>query len=115
MARLEQKEAESDVRVSSVDYSQLRENFNRCKLLHVTILRTIYTQNKPISFSELSTALKKTGVTDKTLRKKVDDLKNLGLIDKLSALIVMLMPVEKHKSNIIEMIKRYYNDMGGIM
>ena len=91
--------------------NKLPENFSKCKLIHVHILKFIYKENKPISFNEIFKKLKILGA-DRTIRTKIYDLEKWGFIEAIHTRVLIITPIIGKEKEIINMITAYYNKIG---
>lgn len=82
-------------------------NLSKCKLIHLSILKKIYYNNilPVMTFPVLAKQLEK-HASPRTLRDKVSDLKEWGLIKSADAGVCLMWPAEeiKVKEKVMEVL-----------
>lgn len=92
-------------------YTNLSDNFKHCRLIHVQILKLIYKENRPVGFPKMYEKLKVLG-TEKTVRKKINELESWGMIEVIHTRVLIVSPIIGKENDIVILMKSFYNKMG---
>ena len=96
---------------SASSYITLSDNFKHCKLIHVQILKLLYKEKKPFAFKQIYDKLKTLG-TDRTIRSKIYDLEEWGLIEAIHTNVLIVLPKTNVEKEIIGLMKSFANRIG---
>lgn len=90
----------------------LSHNFQQLLPLQVFLLKNIYTHNQIINYRRLWLTYKaKITISEKTFRKRIRELKNLGLIDIIKSYTLLIEPKIKLREEILRHIANYYTSL----
>ena len=97
---------DSILKISEIDWHNLVFSFREHE---IKILEMVYLpQPSPVTFKKVYLQLKKFNYCERTSRRKIDKLVNLGLIVKLRSVIGIIQPVMVMSGNIRNLIELYY-------
>lgn len=96
---------------SASSYINLSDNFKHCRLIHVQILKLLYKENRPVGFPKMYEKLKVLG-TEKTVRKKINELESWGMIDVIHTRVLIVSPIIGKEKDIVNLVTSFYNKMG---
>ena len=86
--------------------------FQQLLPLQVFLLKNIYTHNQIINYRRLwLTYEAKISLSEKTFRKRIHELKNLGLIDIIKSYTLLIEPKIKLREEILRHIANYYTSL----
>lgn len=75
---------------------------------HIQILENLYVNYKVISYKQLWNTFKNTiKISDRTLRKRIKELQDMGLIDCIKSYELLLTPKKEMKEGILKEIQNY--------
>jgi len=98
---------------SSISYPILSKTvFEKCKLIHIQVLKTLYANNMPVAYIEIYDNFKVLRISDKTFRKRIYELKQWGLIDTVSSGILLLIPKTEMREEMIQIINNFLLKLG---
>lgn len=92
-------------------YSDLSKNFKNCKLIHIQILKLIYKEKKPMGFKQIYDKLKMLG-TDRTMRSKLYELEQWGLIDAIHSNVFIVLPKSDVEREVVSLMKSFASKIG---
>jgi len=92
-------------------YSNLSKNFKNCKLIHIQILKLIYKEKKPMGFKQIYDKLKMLG-TDRTIRSKLYELEQWGMIDAIHSNVFIVLPKSDVEREVVSLMKSFANKIG---
>lgn len=105
------QELQKEATVSHELEEQIREKFAKCKLIHIEVLKRVYSHpDKMMIFKELAKSLKIFS-SPRTLRNKIYDLREWELITTTDAGVLLIYPNEKFEKLIIDLLTK--NSMAG--
>ncbi len=85
-----------------------QELFKQLTPGHIQILESIYVNYKVIYYKQIwDNFNKKVVISDKTLRKRIKELADLGLIELIKSYNLMIRPIPKLKKEILDEIQIY--------
>lgn len=96
---------------SASSYVTLSDNFKNCKLIHIQILKLIYKEKKPMGFKQIYDKLKMLG-TDRTMRSKLYELEQWGLIDAIHSNVLIVLPKSDVEKEVVSLMKSFANKIG---
>jgi len=92
-------------------YSDLSKNFKNCKLIHIQILKLVYKEKKPMGFKQIYDKLKILG-TDRTIRSKLYELEQWGMIDAIHSNVFIVLPKSDVEREVVSLMKSFANKIG---
>lgn len=96
---------------TGLDNRAIAQAISGCKLIHVQILKTLYTKGYPLMYLEIWNAYKNLRLSDQTLRKRIKELEDLKLIEVIHSNRLLLVPMSKIKEEVIGEINKYYTNL----
>lgn len=75
---------------------------------HIQILENLYINYRVVSYKQIWNVFKKTiKISDRTLRKRIKELQDLGLIDCIKSYELLLSPKKELREEILKEIQNY--------
>lgn len=97
---------ELNVEKANPEISQ--ELFKQLRPGHIQILEALYVNFKVISYKQLWDEFdRRIVISDKTLRKRIKELSDLGLIELIKSYNLLIRPKPDIKQKILEEIQKY--------
>lgn len=106
--KLNKQEIQTKQEESGPGGREIAQAIHGCKLIHVQILKTLYTKGYPLMYIEIWNAYKNLRLSDQTLRKRIKELEDLKLIEVIHSNRLLLVPRSKIREEVIEEINKYY-------
>ncbi|MFH0874796.1 MAG: hypothetical protein V1859_02575 [archaeon] len=75
---------------------------------HIQILENLYINYRVVSYKQIWNVFKKTiKISDRTLRKRIKELEELGLIDCIKSYELLLSPKKELREEVLKEIQNY--------
>ena len=76
--------------------------------LQIDVLENLYANSKVITFQHIKKIFSlRYNISDKTFRRRIDQLEKLGLIESIKSYEKMMRPIPKIKDDILKAIETY--------
>jgi predicted transcriptional regulator len=100
-----------DQKKEEIGYTELIAVFEKLKLIHIQILKTLYVNDMPVSYKELWNQYKIIKISERTFKKRIHELRDLGIIDCINSWVLTLLPKTEIRDQILKQITAYYGKL----